>query len=316
MGGDDGISLEGLGRDFVGLGAIDGDPFGSVGTWGWNGLTGGSGSPMDSLTGAGASRDAVKAQTEAAAMANATQRYMYDTTRNDFEPWRDAGLRAVGGLESNDFMKNFKGDPGYQFRMQEGMKALEGSAAARGSLNSGATLKALNRYGQDFASNEYGNAYGREFGRLSSLANLGQASTAQTAAAGQNMANQVSNNQTSMGNANAAATMNQANRQSNMLMQGAGIAAMAYCDERLKKNIRPVSPADLNELRSVIKPCHFNYIADEFGAGEWVGVMAQDLEGSKLGRTVVFEDAHGRKKVDMKKLLSLLVITFAPEGAA
>jgi hypothetical protein len=51
--------------------------------------------------------------------------------------------------------------PGYQFRLQQGQRALEQSAAARGVLNTGGTLKDLLQYGQDFASNEYGNVYNR-----------------------------------------------------------------------------------------------------------------------------------------------------------
>lgn len=49
-------------------------------------------------------------------------------------------------------------DPSYQFRFNEGMKALERSAAARGTLRTGNTLEDLVRYGQDFASQEYGRA--------------------------------------------------------------------------------------------------------------------------------------------------------------
>ena len=55
----------------------------------------------------------------------------------------------------------FKTDPGYAFRMSEGMKALERSAAARGGLLSGATLKGTQRFGQDLASQEYQNAFNR-----------------------------------------------------------------------------------------------------------------------------------------------------------
>lgn len=60
--------------------------------------------------------------------------------------------------------KDFEADPGYQFRLQEGQKAIERGAAARGGLLSGATQKALQRYGQDLASAEYGRAYGRAVG--------------------------------------------------------------------------------------------------------------------------------------------------------
>ena len=52
-------------------------------------------------------------------------------------------------------------DPGYQFRLAEGLRALEGSAAQRGTLRSGATLQALMDYGQDAASQEYEKAYRR-----------------------------------------------------------------------------------------------------------------------------------------------------------
>lgn len=52
---------------------------------------------------------------------------------------------------------NFETAPGYQFRLAEGMKGVENSGAARGMQLSGAALKAINRFNQDFASNEYGN---------------------------------------------------------------------------------------------------------------------------------------------------------------
>src|SRR5262245_33438866 len=58
--------------------------------------------------------------------------------------------------------------PGYQFRLGEGVKALEKSAAAKGTLLTGGTLKGLQRYAQDFASNAYGN----RLAQLTGLANL------------------------------------------------------------------------------------------------------------------------------------------------
>ena len=51
--------------------------------------------------------------------------------------------------------------PGYRFRSLEGQKALERSAAARGLLRTGGTLKDINDYGQNFASQEYGNVFNR-----------------------------------------------------------------------------------------------------------------------------------------------------------
>lgn len=52
-------------------------------------------------------------------------------------------------------------DPSYQFRLAEGNKAIEGSAAAKGLLRTGGTLKDLAGYGQDLASQEYSNMFGR-----------------------------------------------------------------------------------------------------------------------------------------------------------
>ena len=52
-------------------------------------------------------------------------------------------------------------EPGFQFRLDQGRKALEASAAGRGVLRSGGTLKDILGYGQNFASQEYGNVFNR-----------------------------------------------------------------------------------------------------------------------------------------------------------
>jgi hypothetical protein len=73
---------------------------------------------------------------------------------------------GVAGYDPASAMKNFgaadfQADPGYAFRLSEGMKALDRTAASRGGLLSGATLKGAQRFGSDLASQEYGNAYNR-----------------------------------------------------------------------------------------------------------------------------------------------------------
>lgn len=69
----------------------------------------------------------------------------------------------VGNYQDpGDFtMEKFQQDPGYAFRMSEGLKALDRTAAARGGLISGGAMKAASRYGQDMASQEYQNAFNR-----------------------------------------------------------------------------------------------------------------------------------------------------------
>lgn len=52
-------------------------------------------------------------------------------------------------------------DPGYQFRLNQGQRALEASAAGRGVLRTGGTLKDILGYGQSLASQEYQNVFDR-----------------------------------------------------------------------------------------------------------------------------------------------------------
>ena len=106
------------------------------------------------------------------------QKEMAEQQRSDFAPWRESGQNALtkinAGIESGEFdpgafspekfdpsKVDLTQDPGYQFRMQEGIDALDASASARGRLLSGAQNKALTQYGQNMGSQEYGNAYAR-----------------------------------------------------------------------------------------------------------------------------------------------------------
>ena len=63
-------------------------------------------------------------------------------------------------------------DPSYRVRFDEGLKAAQAAKATQGLLRTGGTLKELTRYGQDQASKEYGNIYGRNFNTWS--ANVGK----------------------------------------------------------------------------------------------------------------------------------------------
>jgi hypothetical protein len=71
-------------------------------------------------------------------------------------------IDAMRTDERPDFKFEFsEDDPSYQFRLSQGLKALQNSAAARGNLLTGGTAKAINDYGQQAASQEYQAAYGR-----------------------------------------------------------------------------------------------------------------------------------------------------------
>lgn len=124
---------------------------------------------------AGAAKDAAAAANEQQEKALALQTRMYEEGIKRQQPYADIGMEFTnklaemqrGGPGAGMNMMNL--DPGYNFRLGEGMKALERNAAARGGLISGSALKAAQRYGQDYASNEFGNAYNR----MANLASLG-----------------------------------------------------------------------------------------------------------------------------------------------
>lgn len=78
-----------------------------------------------------------------------------------------AGLGLSGQDASNNFLKNFRAGPGYQFQMGQGVKALDRSASARGGLYSGAAAKSLTTYGQGLANQEFGGNLDRLQGLVS-----------------------------------------------------------------------------------------------------------------------------------------------------
>ena len=145
-------------------------------------------------TQAGAARDAASAQAEANRYAADIQYKMFQEQKELQKPWYDVGTRALPKLEAQASgmpaaftgQVNLGQDPGYAFRLAEGQKALERSAAARGGLISGSALKAAQRYGQEMGSQEYQNAFNRYYREreamlnpLQSLARIGQ-TTAQS----------------------------------------------------------------------------------------------------------------------------------------
>ncbi len=130
----------------------------------------------------------------------------------------------------------FKTDPGYAFRMSEGMKALERSAAARGGLLSGATLKGAQRYGQDLASQEFQNAFNRYQITRANTLNPYQAlsGTAQTSAnvltgAAGTLGSQLGSNIIGAGNAQAAGQIGSANA----IVGGVGQGINFYQNQQL-----------------------------------------------------------------------------------
>jgi len=196
------------------------------------------------------------AQREAADKSIAAQREMFDIGRADLAPYRQGGTTAqnqlmtllgIGGdttaqgygKYARDFgMSDFTTDPGYQFRLEQGMRALNASAAAKGMGMSGANIKGATEYGQNLGSQEYQNAFNRyQTNRTAQLAPLqslyagGQAaaagSAAQAGALGQNLGQTytglgqgIAQAGVAAGNAQASGYLNQANAVTNALNQG------------------------------------------------------------------------------------------------
>lgn len=156
---------------------------------------------------------AADAQAGAANRAAKLQREMWLKNLELNAPFREAGLKAQNrlldylGLSDNTgaagygsamqpfTMANFEADPGYKFRLSEGLKALDANAAARGGLISGNALKAAQGYGQNLASEEYQNAFNRYYKEreaklnpLQSLLGQGQTTSQALGTAGQTYA--------------------------------------------------------------------------------------------------------------------------------
>lgn len=169
-----------------------------------------------SLLQANQANKAAQTQSQAADTSAALQERMYRENVQRQRPFYEAGVNALPELVKASrytpfSMEQFTADPGYGFRLSEGQKALERSAAARGGLISGGALKAAQRYGQDMGSQEYTNAFNRyqaerqaRLNPLQSLTGMGQTTANTIGGAGQTMAGNVG--EAYMGGANARAS--------------------------------------------------------------------------------------------------------------
>ena len=182
---------------------------------------------------AGAARDAAGMQAQSAADANQLQREMYDQSRNDQTPWRNAGSNALTKIQEQlngaEWSKPFdasmmQADPGYQFRLDQGQKALNRQLSAGGKYFSGGALKDMQGYTQGMASQEFGNAFNRfqtdrqnRMNPLMSMAGLGQSSASQMGQQGMQTGALMGNNLMSGASASAAGVMGAANAQTSGL---------------------------------------------------------------------------------------------------
>lgn len=197
-------------------------------TWGTVATIGGS-VVGGYLSGKGAT-DAANTQSQSAREAMQQNREMFNIQNEQQRPYREAGYASLNKI--SDMMpyltkqygaEDFSADPGYQFRLQQGMGQTQNVANQAGGAIGGNALKALNDYNQGAASTEYGNAFNRfQTGRtniyntLAGIAGIGQTAQSQTNQLAQNSSNNIGNAMISSGGAQATAQVANANAYSNM----------------------------------------------------------------------------------------------------
>jgi hypothetical protein len=201
-------------------------------------------------------KSAASTQAAAADRATAAQQEALAQQMELQKPFTTAGTTAVnqlsemtqpGGAATKEFAYqpfNYQADPGYAFRMKEGMNALNATAAARGGLISGNALKAGQIYGQEMGSQEYSNAFNRylqnyanaqntfQLNRnnlldpLKFLTNIGQAGASNQAANVGSFGNSQAANTIGAANATAAGQVGSANAINTAIGQGIGAYQM------------------------------------------------------------------------------------------
>lgn len=270
-------------------------------------------------TTAAATNRAAELQRQSAQEQLALQQRMYEEGVARQQPWLSAGQNALAQMQgqygampaafsgrTNAMPAAFTGqvdltqDPGYAFRLAEGQKAIERSAAARGMQLSGATLKGLTKYGQDLGSQEYANAYNRAltqynaavqreqtgygrsldeynaalqreatgYNRLASMAGIGQTTANTLGTAGQNYAQQVGNISSNMASNIGNALINQGYTSANAGLVGAASRQSAY--------------GDINQALGRITPGQWSSASTSIG--NWLGNPATAWKyGTKIG---------------------------------
>lgn len=182
--------------------------------------------------GSAASSSASRAQAQAQREGTAAQERMFNRQVQLQEPFRQVGVNALPELVAASryepfTMEKFQADPGYAFRLKEGLRALESSAAARGGLLSGNQMRGVTQFGQELGSQEFTNAFNRYQAERAARLNPLQSLTGMGQTTAQNLAGQAGQfgqaqaaNAAAMGNIRASGYMNTANALTGALGQG------------------------------------------------------------------------------------------------
>ena len=191
---------------------------GALSGGGLSALTSGGGSGLSSLSNlvrTGASLYSGSQEDDAMDEAKKAMLAAQGKAENTLQPYNKMGLQAQQQLSGN-LAEGFNPgdltqDPGYQFRLKQGMDTLNSSMAAQGLGQSGAALKAAQEYGQGFAANEYSSAYDRWLAQNNQLAGVGEQGRVTAGNLGDIYGN--------VGNVQAASTMESAERKNKRIAE-------------------------------------------------------------------------------------------------
>lgn len=241
--------------------------------------------PAPGRRAANAARDAAETQRRYGYQANEMLGNQYNAAQGYLDPYSRAGSYGLQGLMSDRFQTQDPGyydpgqyndpgqfnlselmnDPGYQFRLDQGLDAVQSRISAQGGRGGGNAMTAINDYAQGFASNEADRAFGRftnqrdfgrgmyqdnrdfgygqfvdrfnrqfsindqNMGRYRGLADMGYGAAGQQSGNAMNYGQMYGNNVMGMGNAVAAGQVGAANarNQAGMNNQGAALNLLA-----------------------------------------------------------------------------------------
>lgn len=183
---------------------------------------------------------ASQAQIDASNASIAEQRRQFDLTRADNAPYQATGVAANTALGSLLGVKGDSNAPGYgsltkkfsagdlnadpvynsglQFGLDQGLKGVNARAVQQGGYDSGATLKAITNYANDYGSTKANDSFNRFntentniYNKLAGVSGAGQAANSLVGTVGQNSANNVSQSLQDQGNSRAAGIVGGAN---------------------------------------------------------------------------------------------------------
>jgi hypothetical protein len=210
-------------------------------TWTTVALIGAGGSIAGGLLGASGAQKAAETQAAAAREAIAQQQRMFDIQNEQQRPYREAGYSALSDIANmkpylthqfgqEDFQAGI--DPSYNFRLQQGNIATTNLANQSGGLVGGNALQGLTNYGQNAASQEFGNAFNRYqtqrtgiYNTLAGIAGIGQTAQQQTTNLAKDVSGNIGQATIGIGNAMAGGQIGAANALSGGF-QGAGNSYM------------------------------------------------------------------------------------------